>query len=75
MELMEIKGLQITMIMSEFSPALDLNNSISTAVWAVLGCRWPDAPWPAEGNKLFSQGSWLPSPQTVPGCCTIRLWG
>ena len=58
MELM-IKGLQITMIMSEFFPALDLNNSISTAVWVALGCRWLDAPWPAEGNKLFSRGSWL----------------
>lgn len=50
MELM-IKGLQITMIMSEFFLALDLNNSISTEAWAVLGCRWPVAPWPAEGNK------------------------
>ena len=53
MELMEIKELQITMIMSKFSPALDLNNTISTAAWAVLGCRWPDAPWPAKGNNLL----------------------
>ena len=55
---MDMEELKTTVLMSEFSPALDLNNSVSATTPGGAWLQTADAPWAAKVNNSLTEGSW-----------------